>query len=478
MTKDEKRLLSSFFEILGNYRLDPIIGRALRFLFRNPYESITIVDKDGIVHFMDKSSEEFFGLKQGEAAGIHIANVEPNTNIPLTLSSGKPQIGKIWDVKGMRRIISVYPLKYDGELIGAVGKQIFHSLDAIDRINHQIQRLNKEINYLKQKEKDAQSSVYRFDTILGTSEAIRETVEIAKKIATLDTDVLIVGESGTGKELFAHSIHGFMNADKAFIKVNCSAIPFDLAESQFFGYEKGAFTGANQYGKPGTFEAAEGGTVFLDEISSLPLSIQAKLLRVLQEREVTRLGSTKIKKLKFRSIAATNIDLRTLVKEGKFRQDLYYRVAKAMVIIPPLRERREDIPVYLNYFLKKINQSFKTNIKGFSDKSLEALTEYDWPGNVRELINVLEQTAIKVFDKDRITVEKLPDEVRFFNRIGTPERIETPLAMNIEQRLTTAEKDMIVAALKKTGGNRLKAARLLEMPRSTLYKKLKDYNIS
>ena len=309
IVNDANRVLSTLSEVIGSYELNEIIEWAVRFCFRNPYGGLTIVDKDGRIQFMDSPTEEFFGLKQGEARGLDVRELIPDSNLALTAQTGKPIIGGILQLKGIKRISSVYPLIKNGEIIGAVGTIVFHSLEEIERINGEIQRLKKEIRYLKQKERTEYSSLYTFSNILGNSGLIKETIKTAKKIAPLDTDVLIVGESGTGKELLAHSIHSFVHPDKPFIKVNCPAIPFELAESQLFGYEKGAFTGATAVGKAGVFEAAEGGTVFLDEISSLPLSIQAKLLRVLQEREVMRLGSTKTKKINFRSIAATNVNI-------------------------------------------------------------------------------------------------------------------------------------------------------------------------
>lgn len=477
MINDANRVLSTLSEVIGRYELNEIIEWAMRFCFRNPYGGLTIVDKDARIQFMDRATEEFFGLKQGEAKGVDVRELIPDSNLALTATSGKPMIGGIWQVRGIKRISSVYPLIKNGEIIGAVGTIVFHSLEEIERINGKIQRLKKEIRYLKQKEKTEHSSLYTFSNILGNSTLIRETIKTAKKIAPLDTDVLIVGESGTGKELLAHSIHSFVHPDKPFIKVNCPAIPFELAESQLFGYEKGAFTGATSVGKAGVFEAAEGGTVFLDEISSLPLSIQAKLLRVLQEREVMRLGSTKTKKINFRSIAATNVNLQELVKEGKFRPDLYYRVAKATIYVPSLRARPEDIPLYLNSFLETINQAFKINIKGFSREALNILIHYDWPGNVRELINVLEQIAIKVWNDEQVSTEHLPEEMRMRAKGLMKKRAVTGSGLNMRQHVSTMEKEMIVYALTKADGNRRKAAELLDMPRSTLYKKLAAYNI-
>jgi transcriptional regulator with PAS, ATPase and Fis domain len=467
-----------FLKVIGKYEVNDILEWALRFCFRNPYESITVVDEKACVQFMDRATEEFFGLEQGGAKGVDIREFLKDSNLPRIIASGKPMIGGIWELKGVRRICSVYPLKKNGKIIGAVGRILFNSLEEIERINGEIQRLKKEIDYLKQKEKKEYSALYNFGNILTTSKLMRETVETAQRIAGLHTDVLITGESGTGKELFAHSIHNFLHADKPFIKINCPAIPFELAESQLFGYEKGAFTGATSSGKAGIFEASENGTVFLDEISSLPLSIQAKLLRVLQEREVTRLGSTRTRKINFKSIAATNVDLRKLVGEGKFRDDLYYRVARATISIPPLRERREDIPLYLHKFLERINDSFKTGIKEFSHEALGCLVQYNWPGNVRQLINVLEQIAIRAWQDDRITFQHLPDELRTPLKGPATDRSVQGGALSMKDRVAEIERNLIASTLKQTNGNRRKAAMLLNMPRSTFYQKLKSYEMA
>ena len=206
----------------------------------------------------------------------------------------------------------------------------------------------------------------------------------------------------------AHSIHSSAHRHRPFVKVNCPTIPFELAESELFGYNKGAFSGALSSGKAGKFEAANNGTIFLDEISSMPLSIQAKLLRVLQEREIERLGSTKTEQLHFKLVAATNVDLRTLVREGKFREDLYYRISKAVVHIPPLRERPEDIPVLAAHFLDKINQSFRTSVSPASGGIIDMLMAYPWPGNVRELINVLEQAVLRASNEGSMLEKHLP----------------------------------------------------------------------
>ena len=474
--KDQKLLTNVLSEILGNYGSNAVLATALRFLLRNPYESVIVVDKTMRVQFMDRASEEFFGLAQGAAQGRDIRELVPQSALPQAVETGLPMIGRIFEVQGRRRIGAVYPLKRKGKIVGAFGKIIFNSLEEIERINNEIQRLKRELHYLKQKEQNEYSSVYAFDDILGRSQLIREAVEIAKKISLLNTDVLIAGESGTGKELFAHSIHGYGRGDKPFVRVNCPAIPFELAESELFGYEKGAFTGALSSGKAGSFETANNGTVFLDEISSLPLSIQAKLLRVLQEKEIGRLGSAKTKKINFRLIAATSMDLKALINEGKFRADLYYRIAKAVIHVPPLRNRTDDIPVYLDHFLEKINQSFKTQIGRVSRTALDILVNYAWPGNVRELINVLEQSVLAAWSEKEIREAHLPQDIVLHSR-GPLQRTAQVNTNSVRHAVMRTEKELMLSALAQAKGNKRRAANSINMPRSTFYQKIKLYGI-
>lgn len=465
-----------FDDLTTGYELNPIIGCAIRFFLRNPYESTLIVDKDGCVQYMERASEKFLGLEPGEAKGMHVSKLIPDSALPLTLKTGAPIVGRIFEVKGAKRIGAVYPLKVRGEIVGALGKIIFQNLVDVERINNEIQILKREVQHFKQKELREYSSVYTFDNILGKSQAIKEAVENAKNISHLDIDVMIVGESGTGKELFAHSIHSASGLNTPFVKINCPAIPFELAESELFGYEKGAFTGALPLGKAGYFETANNGIAFLDEISTLPLSIQAKLLRVLEQREIKRLGSTKAKTINFRVVSATNIDLKNLLNEGKFRQDLYYRVAKAIIYIPPLRDRREDIPIYVDYFLKKIFYVFKMQPKAVSDEVMEIFYAYGWPGNVRELINVLEQTIIHASTDKVINVDHLPSDISM--RPQETRHAKMPINIySMKEKITEEEKDLITSALRQTNGNKRKAAILLAMSRSTFYEKIKRYNI-
>ncbi len=465
-----------FSDLTTGYEFNPIIGCAIRFFLRNPYESTLIVDKNGCVQYIEKASERFLSLEPGGAKGMDVSKLIPDSALPSVLKTGKPIVGRIFEVRGVKRIGAVYPLKIRGEIVGGLGKIIFQNLVDVERINNEIQILKKEVQHFKQKELREYTSLYNFDNILGKSHAIKEVIETAKNISKLDIDVMIVGESGTGKELFAHSIHSASNLSKPFVKINCPAIPFELAESELFGYEKGAFTGALPLGKAGYFETANNGTVFLDEISSIPLSIQAKLLRVLEQREIKRLGSTKSKTINFRIVSATNVDLKNLLNEGKFRQDLYYRVAKAIIFIPPLRNRREDIPIYVDHFLNKIFHAFKMQPKTVSDKVMEIFYNYGWPGNVRELINVLEQTIIHASTAKVISVEHLPSDISM-----RPQEIFNAKAptniYSMKVKITEEEKNLIISALRQTNGNKRKAAILLSMSRSSFYEKIKRYNI-
>jgi transcriptional regulator with PAS, ATPase and Fis domain len=304
---------------------------------------------------------------------------------------------------------------------------------------------------------------------------INEQKELAKRMARTYSDILIQGESGTGKELFAHAIHNESNQKSyPFIKINCPAIPIEIAESELFGYEKGAFTGAKQEGKPGKFELAEGGTIFLDEVGALPLSIQAKLLRVIQEREIERLGSKKPLKLKFRLITATNTDLKKLAEEGKFRFDLFFRLSKAVLNLPPLTERREDIPVYIAHFLKILNKNLGTRVKTFSEEVCDILSQHKWPGNVRELTNVLEQSVYNMGSAEVLSPDDLPAELK---RNVMPSHLHKKEEKPLRKMIEEIEKERIIKTLDYRRGNKRRTAQDLGIQRSALYLKMKKHGL-
>jgi len=315
--------------------------------------------------------------------------------------------------------------------------------------------------------------------IVGKSSAMLEVYSLIKKVAPTDFSVLITGESGSGKELCARAIHHLSRRkDKPFISVACSAIPETLLESELFGYEKGAFTGAEK-SRPGKFELANSGTIFLDEIGDMPLFTQAKILRVLQEKEVERLGSEKPVKVDVRIISATNVDLTQAVKEGKFREDLYYRLNVFHIHLPPLRERREDIPLLVLHFLNKYAGE-ENKIKAISIEALEKLINYNWPGNVRELENVI-QRAIILAQRDILEadhIQGLKEEMGFYRKSIRFRKKVLPLNTAISQAVEEIEKELIMKALQEANFNKSKAAELLKISRKSLHNKLKKYNLN
>ncbi|MDD5130514.1 MAG: sigma-54 dependent transcriptional regulator [Candidatus Omnitrophica bacterium] len=328
-------------------------------------------------------------------------------------------------------------------------------------------KLMKEVIYLRSQRMDA-----KFENIIGKSKKIKEVYAIIEKVAKNDSTILISGESGTGKELIARAIHfNSERCQKPFIPINCAAIPENLLESELFGHEKGAFTDAASQ-KLGMFELANEGTLFLDEISGLKLDVQANLLRALEEREIKRLGGVKIIKVDVRIISATNVDLKEAVKDGKFREDLYYRLNVVPVCLAPLRERREDIPLLAGYFLKRYNQAFRKKIEGFTKESLEYLTHYDWPGNIRELKNVIER-LVALKDGGTILPGDLPFDIFIKSSLGEDFTVEGGL----KQASTDFQKQYIEAVLERANGNQVKAAKILGIHRNALLNKMKSMGL-
>ena len=318
---------------------------------------------------------------------------------------------------------------------------------------------------------------YHFSNIVGKSEKIQKIFELIQKVANGKSTVLITGESGTGKELVAKAIHHNSNRrDKPFVSISCGAIPETLLESELFGHQKGAFTSADS-DKKGLFEIADGGTFFLDEVTEAPPSIQAKLLRVLQEKEFKRVGGVKDIKVDVRVIAATNKNLHKLIEEGKFREDLYYRLNVIPIELPSLRERKVDIPLLVNHFINKCNFINKKDIKGITLKAMELLERYIWRGNIRELENVIER-AVTLETNDNIQADSLSDEIRNYRVEHLKTISEIPSeGVNLEDYITKIEKDIILSALEKTGWVKKKAAELLNMSFRSFRYKLQKYDI-
>ena len=335
-----------------------------------------------------------------------------------------------------------------------------------ERLKEENQQLKDRINEIEKK--------YSFNNIVARSEAMGHVFELVRKVSDHKTTVLITGESGTGKELITRAIHANSPRGQGpLVSINCAGIPETLLESELFGYKKGAFTNAVR-DKPGRFEEADGGTIFLDEIGDMALSLQVKMLRVLQEEEITPLGSASSKKIDVRVIAATAKDLDKEVAEGRFREDLYYRINVMPIHVPPLRERRGDIPLLFGYFIDVFNKKMNKNIQGLSSKTMPILMGYSWPGNVRELENVTERAVLLA--KDRwITPEDLPSNIT--SGEGYTASLEPAHTLSIKKASKALEKNLIKKALDLTEGNRSKAAKILEISRPILLSKIKEYNL-
>ncbi len=439
------------------------------------FENIVIVDKKGYIKMMNSSYGDYLGLDQHDVIGKHVTEVIDNTRMHIVAATGKAEVAEIQRIKDKDCVVTRIPIIKDGEVIGAVGKSVFKDLKDLKAMARQMNALQHQLEYYKEELRKVQGGKFTFDSIVGNSEKMDWLKTVAIRAAKGNSTVLILGESGTGKELFAHAIHNASSRTHGpLIKVNCAAVPENLLESELFGYDEGAFTGARRGGKPGKFELANGGSIFLDEIGDMTLVMQAKLLRVLQEREIERVGGTKPVKVDVRVIAATNRDLEAMIERGEFRQDLYYRLNIISLQIPPLRERKEDIPLLASTLLKKLNNQTPHWVEGVSPEAMEILMEYAWPGNVRELENILER-AVNLMDEEAvITPDNLPPVLKKQHKSKDLDEAGKHLA----GIMGDTEKQAIYRALEAAGGNKSKAAQILGIHRSGFYQKLKKYGLS
>jgi PAS domain S-box-containing protein len=439
------------------------------------FENIVIVDKKGYIQMMNRTYADFLGVDHQEVVGKHVTEVIDNTRMHIVAATGKAEIAEIQRINDRNSVVTRIPIIKDGEVIGAVGKSMFKDIKDLQTVARQINTLQHQLEYYKEELRKVHGGKYTFDSIVGKSEKMEWLKSIAVRAAKGNSTVLILGESGTGKELFAHAIHNASpRCHGPLIKVNCAAMPENLLESELFGYDEGAFTGARKGGKPGKFELANGGTIFLDEIGDMTLAMQAKLLRVLQEREIERVGGTKSVKVDVRVIAATNRDLEAMIERSEFRQDLYYRLNIISLLILPVRERKEDIPSLVTSLLKKINNQTPHLVEGVSDEALEYLMAYSWPGNVRELENILERAVNLMDEESYILPEHLPPVLKKQHKIKDSEESGKQLA----GIMGDAEKQAIYRALETAGGNKSKAAQILGIHRSGFYQKLRKYGLT
>lgn len=434
-------------------------------------DAISVADERGINIIVNPAYTRITGLPReaviGKPVTVDIAEGE-SMHIKV-LQTGRPVHNVRMKVGPLKRevVVNVAPIFIDGHIRGSVG--VIHDISEIISLTEELTKARKLIRHLQAR--------YTLDDIIGRSPALQKAKEEAMRAAQTPVTVLLLGESGTGKELFAHAIHNMSGRRNGqFIRVNCASLTEHLLESELFGYEEGAFTGARRGGKKGLFEEADGGTIFLDEIAELPLSLQSKLLRVMTGGEVRRVGSTHPISVDVRIIAATNADLQKKIRKGEFREDLYWRLNVFPITIIPLRERKEDIPLLVEHIIYRLNQSFGRNIKGVSEDVYNVLFEYHWPGNVRELENILGRAIINMKPHERtIQTDHLPPLCQ--EKDECIEQVFKGRVRPLKEVVELSEKEAILNALRETRGNREKAASLLGVSLRNLYYKMKKYGI-
>ena len=461
------------------------IQSTLEAIIRSTDDAISVVDEKGLHTIINPAYTRLTGLIEEDVLGkpptIDIADGGESMHLKV-LRTKKPVHGVRMRVGPNRKevIVNVAPVIVDGALKGTVA--VIHDVSEIEYLTEELNRVKQRVRHLESK--------YTFEDIVGKSRGMIIAKEQARKAAETPATVLLQGESGTGKELFAHAIHHVSKRkNRQFIRVNCSALVDTLLESELFGYEGGAFTGAKRTGKRGLFEEANKGTIFLDEIGVMSLNLQAKLLRVLQEKEIVKVGGSSPINVDVRIISATNIDLKNAVKEGRFREDLYYRLYVIPIFIPPLRERKEDMPLLVNTLIRKYNQDFGRNIRGILPEALNLLLDYHWPGNVRELENVIERAVINMkLSEELISPKHIPP----LTELNKAESIEgKPIISsesdnfadskldktNLKKIKDSTERIAIINALKASDGDSLKAAKKLGISLRSFYYKIKKYDI-
>ncbi len=447
-----------------------VMANRLEAVINSVHEGVIAINRLGLITHFNKSAEKILGIKKNEIEGRDICYYIPSLPLPEVLKTGKEFTSKEMFIKIKNKnyhlLGTARPIKSDeGEIVGAVVS--LKDFNETQKIAYETINKQKSIN---------------FKDIIGNSDSIIKVKNNAKKIAGSGSTVLILGESGTGKELFARAIHeASAQSYKAFISINCGAIPESLLESELFGYEEGAFTGARKGGKPGKFELANGGTIFLDEIGNMSLYLQTKLLRVLQEKQIERVGGTEVIPVDVRIVAATNSNLQELVEKGNFREDLYYRLSVIPLVIPPLREREGDIVLLMKYYIERYSKLLDKNITEIDSEALKTCCDYSWPGNIRELINTVEY-AVNLEEGNKIKFNSLPPNIR-------ESKFKKEIALNINSKssnklgipsLADIEKEVILKALNYYGWTeegKQKTAEVLGISRATIFRKIKKYEL-
>jgi len=441
-------------------------------IFDSIYNGAIVTDINGRISHFNKPYGEFLGVDPESQIGRHCTESVDNSRMHIVARTGQPEINQSHRIGGQNMVVQRIPIKKDGEVIAVFGQVMFKDVKDVRKLASELSLLESKVKLYEEELINLRSTRYTFESIIGTSKSIKALIIEARRAAANHYPVLISGESGTGKELFAQAIHhASPRRVHPFVRINCAAIPKDLLESELFGYEKGAFTGASADGKPGKFELGRHGTVFLDEVGDLPLEMQPKLLRVIEDKEFERVGGTRIIHSDFRVIAATNQNLEDMLVDNRFRKDLFYRLNVIPLHIPPLRERKNDILPTARHLLKQIAGEANFSEIKIDRDAAGVLKSYVWPGNVRELFNVLERT-IPALGGDTICLENLP-----FYLHHSRQKSSEPYRSSLKDVQATTEKEAIRYALQESGHNKARAARMLGIHRTQLYKKMKKFNL-
>ncbi|WP_454914779.1 sigma-54 interaction domain-containing protein [Xanthobacter sediminis] len=444
----------------------------LNHFLTNPYEGITVVDRDAVLRYLSPVHERFFGFERGDALGRPVQEVIQNTRLHVVARTGNAEIGQVQEMRDVTRVVNRVPILREGELVGAIGRVMFKAPEEVHELSRQISTLRAEVDYYKKELAGLRHRTFGLDEIVGESESIRRLKEEIRKVAPLDVPVFVSGESGSGKELVAHAIHNLSRRmERPMVVVNCGALPATLVESELFGYEAGAFTGARREGRVGKFEMADRSSLFLDEIGDMPMETQVKLLRVIENGLFERVGGNRGRSTNFRLVSATNRDLRRLIAEEEFRADLYFRINGVTLRVPSLRERASDIPLLVQHFVQRIGPRIGSSIRRVHPKALDMLRTLAWPGNVRQLHHEV-QRAMIFADGGELTLANFGNLDEMPEAQASPAPPEAPGAATIRETVGNVEYALIREALDRHRGNKKKVAAELGISRSYLYKKL------
>lgn len=469
----DQTMWQQFIEEIHSYR---DFSLDLKTIFDAAFDVIYVSDGDGNTLRVSSACERLWGLKEEELVGTNVRELEKqgvfNPSITRLVLEQKNKVSSFQTTKNGRRLYVVGTPIFDEE--GKIIRVVNASRDVteLDMLQQEIENVKTLAQRYQQELMELRSKNYQSENIIFRSDCMKQLMSFVYKIASVDSTVIISGASGVGKEVIAREIHKLSERrSKPFIKINCGAIPEALLESELFGYDKGAFTGAKYTGKPGLIELADTGTLLLDEIAELPLALQVKLLQVIQEREFMRIGGTNPIRVDIRIIAATNQNLLKLVKEGKFREDMYYRLNVVNLVIPPLRERTEDIIPLAQHFLQKLNKKYFLS-KQFLPEVLDAFLAYEWPGNVRELENTVERLVVTV-EPRMISFEQLPENIKSHQGSGRKPNFEPNEIIPLREAIATVERNLLRLAMERYRTTSA-AAKALGVSQSTISRKLQN----